>query len=229
MAVFLAAVLSGCSDGGGGSDRATEQGGGGATEVCGAFAKDAPASAALESVMGAERFTDDLSEPGKALDELRAASRTPLARTYRPQPVKYCWLLPAQKGPKDLQVEVNATPEVPAVDPMLADKATYFATGARAYSSAGLAKLYFMCRLEAPAHAITVETSVRGPGTVLGEDRQRRVQMATLANAAARQISEELGCQGDELATGVPPAVASPSSARDPVASPEQVHQEADK
>lgn len=117
----------------------------------------------------------------------------------------YCGLRPGEGGEKDLKIEVGAVKEAPEVDTRLSDKATYFTSGLRAYSSSGLGKLYFSCRLKAPAHEIVVETSVWGPGDVPETDQQQRTRLITLANAAARDVSAKLGCQGDDgLATGVP-------------------------
>ncbi|MEU4101629.1 hypothetical protein [Streptomyces tanashiensis] len=200
-AVAVAALLTSCS---GGGESTEEPKGLTAAEACGGFAGDAAATAALKAVLGGERFQDFFSKPDKALSGLRDAAAAPWADSYRPQPVTYCGLRPAEGGPKDLKIEVGAVRAAPAVDERLADKVTYFTSGLRAYSSSGLGKLYFSCRLKAPAHEIVVETSIWGPGGVPEADLEQRTRLITLGNAAARAVSAELGCEGDGLATGVP-------------------------
>ncbi|MFI8768492.1 hypothetical protein ACIGN6_26810 [Streptomyces sp. NPDC053792] len=206
--VAVAAVLTGC--GGGGEAPAAPEGLT-ATEACGGFAKDAAATAALKAVLGGERYEDDLSKPDEALTGLREAAAAPWADSYRPQPVRYCGLQAPGDASKDLKIEVNAVRQAPEADARLADKATYFTSGVRAYSSSGLGKLYFSCRPEAPAHEIVVETSIWGPGGVEETDLEQRTRLITLANAAARDVSAKLGCEGDGLATGVPAPAAKSS------------------
>ncbi|MFF5763544.1 hypothetical protein ACFY8F_13565 [Streptomyces tanashiensis] len=200
-AVAVAALLTSCS---GGGESAEEPKGLTVAEACGGFAGDAAATAALKAVLGGERFQDSFSKPDKALSGLRDAAAAPWADSYRPQPVTYCGLRPAEGGTKDLKIEVGAVRAAPAVDERLADKVTYFTSGLRAYSSSGLGKLYFSCRLKAPAHDIVVETSIWGPGGVPETDLEQRTRLITLGNAAARHVADELGCEGDGLATGVP-------------------------
>ncbi|MGW4744679.1 hypothetical protein ACWEPR_07820 [Streptomyces sp. NPDC004290] len=209
-ALAVAALLTSCSSGGGGDAPETPEGVP-AAQACGGFAKDAAATAALDAVLGGDRFEDNLSKPEKALTALRADAAAPWADAYRPQPVTYCGLLPAEGGVKDLKIQVNAVRDAPAVDPRLADRATYFTAGLRAYSSSSLGKLYFTCRLKAPAHEIVVETTVWGPADVPETDRAQRTRLITLANAAARDVAAKLGCEGDELGARVPPPVATSS------------------
>ncbi|CAM5234149.1 hypothetical protein SNARM312S_01028 [Streptomyces narbonensis] len=103
-AVAVAVLLTGCS-GGDAGDGAQEAKGLTAAEVCRGFAKDAPTAAALKAAMGSERFRDDLSEPDRALDLLKDATKAPPADSYRPQPVKYCRLLPAESEKDSLSIE----------------------------------------------------------------------------------------------------------------------------
>ncbi|MFE9737931.1 hypothetical protein [Streptomyces sp. NPDC006477] len=210
-AAVVAALLAGCS-GGDGGDATKEPEGLSAAEVCGGFAKDAPAAAALKAVLGSERFEDDLSKPDKAVARLRADAAAPWADSYRPQAVKYCGLRPVEGGQKDLGIDVGAVGKGPYLGPELAGKVTSYTSGLQAFSSSGLAKLYFSCRREAPARTIVVETAVRGPAGTPETDLEQRTRLITLANAAARQISEELGCEEDGLVTGMPAPTANPTS-----------------
>ncbi|MFE5910349.1 hypothetical protein ACFQ6B_14880 [Streptomyces wedmorensis] len=201
VAVAVAAVLAGCGGGGGGSE---EPEGLAAAEVCGGFAKDADAAAALKAVLGGGRFDDDLSQHDRAVARLRDDAAAPWADSYRPQPVKYCGLRPVEGGPKDIEVEVGAVGKGPYLGPELAGSVTSYASGVEAFSSAGTGRVYFSCRPEATAHAIVVGTTVRGPAGVPDTDLDQRTRLVTLANAAARGVAAELGCTDTGLVEGVP-------------------------
>ncbi|MFI9111470.1 hypothetical protein [Streptomyces venezuelae] len=203
-AVAAVAALASCSGGGDGGTKEPE--GLAAAEACGGFAKEEPVGAALKAVLGGDRFEDNYSKPDKAVARLRDDAAAKWADSYQPQPVTYCGLRPAEGGEKDLKIEVGAVGKGPYLGPALAPKVTSYTTGLEAFSSSGLGSVYFSCRLKAPAHAIVVETTVWGPAGVPETDLEQRTRLITLANAAARQVSAKLGCQGDKLATGVPAA-----------------------
>ncbi|MFE5971760.1 hypothetical protein ACFQ64_06335 [Streptomyces sp. NPDC056460] len=216
VAATVVALLSSCS-GGGGGDRTNEPSGLSASEVCrGGFAEDAAATAALKAVMGDGRFDDGLaeSEPDKALDELRKASPEQWAESYRPESRRYCWIWPAEGGgsEKDLQVQLSPAKSAPGLLPEHAKKVTSYASGLQAYASSGFSRVFFSCRMKAPAHQIVVETVVRGPAGIPDADPDQRTRLIALANAAARQVSKELGCEKDGLATGMPSPTAHPTS-----------------
>ncbi|MFB6839990.1 hypothetical protein [Streptomyces sp. NPDC056361] len=201
-AVVVAAVLTSCGGGGGGGTGEPE--GRAAAEVCGGFAGDAATAAALQAVLGGERFEDDTSRAERALGRLRDDAAAPWADSYRPQPVKYCGLAPAEGGPKDLRIEVGAVGKGPYLGPSLAPSVTSYASGIEAFSSSGVGHVYFSCRLKAPAHEIVVETTVRGPAGVPDTDLEQRTRLITVANAAARDVAAALGCADTGLADGVP-------------------------
>ncbi|MFE5593379.1 hypothetical protein [Streptomyces sp. NPDC056549] len=209
-AVAVAVILTSCS---GGGDATGEPKGLAASAVCGGFAKDAASTVALKSVLGGDRFEDDYSKPDKAIDRLREDAASPWADSYQPQPVTYCGLRPAEGGEKDLKIEVGAVGKGSYLSPKLAPKVTSYTTGLEAFTSSSLGSVYFSCRPEAAAHEIVVETTIWGPAGVPETDLAQRTRLITLANAAARNVSAELGCQGDRLATGVPVAIPNPSSA----------------
>ncbi|WP_406058705.1 hypothetical protein OG462_17780 [Streptomyces sp. NBC_01077] len=210
-AVAVAALLTSCS--GGNDDGGAEEAKGlAAAEVCGGFAKDGAAATALKAVLGSERFEDDLSKPDKALAGLRDDAAAPWDDSYRPQAVRYCGLRPVEGGPKDLKIEVGAVGKGPYLGSKLAPKVTSYTSGLEAFTSSGLGSVYFSCRLKAPAHEIVVETTIWGPAGVPETDLEQRTRLITLANAAARQVSKELGCEKDGLATGVPSPTANPTS-----------------
>ncbi|MCX5226505.1 hypothetical protein [Streptomyces sp. NBC_00233] len=210
-AVVVAALLTSCS--GGNDDGGAEEAKGlAAAEACGGFARDGAATTALKAVLGGDRFEDNYSKPDKALSRLRDDAAAPWADSYRPQPVTYCGLVPAVGGPKDLKIEVGAVGEGPYLGSKLAPKVTSYTSGLEAFTSSSLGSVYFSCRLAAPAHEIVVETTIWGPTGVPDTDLAQRTRLITLANAAARQVSKELGCEKDGLATGVPSPTANPTS-----------------
>ncbi|MFF9848236.1 hypothetical protein [Streptomyces litmocidini] len=201
-AVAVAALLTSCSD----KQAPAAPQGLTTAEACGGFAKEPAAAAALKAVLGDERFEDDLSKPEKALDRLRDDAAAPWADSYRPLPVKYCGLQSAEEVSRNLKIEVNATGKGPyGPDPKLAEKVTSYTSGLAAFTSSGLGHVYFTCRLKAPAHETVVETTIWGPAGVEETDLAQRTRLITLANAAARDVSAKLGCEGEDgLAIGVP-------------------------
>ncbi|MFD5368275.1 hypothetical protein [Streptomyces sp. NPDC127103] len=216
-AAAVAALLTSCSGGNDGGAGTNEPSGLSASEVCrGGFAEDAAATAALKAVMGGGRLYDGLakSEPDKALEELRKASPEQWAESYRPQPRRYCWIWPAGDGgsDKDLKIELSPAKSAPGLSPDHAKKVTSYASGLQAYASSGFSRIYFSCRMKAPAHEIVVETVVQGPAGIPDADPDQRTRLIALANAAARQVSKELGCEKDGLAVGVPSPTAHPTS-----------------
>ncbi|MEU2231836.1 hypothetical protein [Streptomyces vietnamensis] len=210
-ALAVAAVLTGCGGGGGGATKEPE--GLTAAEACGGFAEDVPVSAALKGVLGGDRFEDNLSKPEKAVERVREDAVAPRADSYRPQPVTYCGLQSAEEVSRNLKIEVVAAGKGPyGPGPKLAERVTSYASGLAAFTSSGLGHVYFSCRLKEPAREVVVETTIWGPAGVPDTDLEQRTRLITLANAAARQVSAKLGCQGEDgLATGVPARAAAAS------------------
>ncbi|MFC9395252.1 hypothetical protein ACFTWS_19135 [Streptomyces sp. NPDC057027] len=209
-ALAVAALLAGCS---GGGETTKEPEGLTAAEACGGFAKDSATTAALKAVLGGDRFDDNLSKPEKAVERVREDAAAPWADSYRPLPVTYCGLQSAEEASRNLKIEVVAAGKGPYdPDPKLAEKVTSYTSGLAAFTSSGLGHVYFTCRLKAPAHETVVETTIWGPAGVPDTDLEHRTRLITLANAAARQVSAKLGCQGEDgLATGVPAPAATAS------------------
>ncbi|MFD0151570.1 hypothetical protein ACWGQ4_07730 [Streptomyces sp. NPDC055721] len=210
-AVAVAALLTSCS--GGNDDGAAEEPSGlTAAEACGGFAKDAASTAALKAVLGGDRFEDNYSKPDRAIDKLRDDAVAPWADSYRPLPVTYCGLRPAEGGQEGLKIEVGAVRKGPYLDSELAKSVTSYASGRAAFTSSTLGHVYFSCRPKASAQEIVVETTIWGPAGVPDTDLEQRTRLITLANAAAKQVSAKLGCEKDGLATGVPSPTAHPTS-----------------
>ncbi|MFF3836125.1 hypothetical protein [Streptomyces sp. NPDC001930] len=159
--------------------------------------------------MGGGRFDEGFAKPEKALEQLREASPEQWAESYRPEMLRYCWFWPAEGGSeKDFQIQLRPARSAPELGPEHAKKVTSYASGLQAYASSSFSRIYFSCRLKAPARETVVETVVWGPAGVPETDPVRRARLVTLANAAARQVSGELGCSDTGLVEGVPPVKA---------------------
>ncbi|MFF0060720.1 hypothetical protein ACFYRC_04060 [Streptomyces sp. NPDC005279] len=201
-AVVVMAVTAGCTSNSDGGDEAKGKPAG---EVCGAFAAEAPAFAALKAIAGDGNFTSDLSEPDKVLDTLRKASRTEQSGKTRPQGIPSCWLLPAKGGELDLRIDSREALEVPDRDARLEKSVTYFSTGERASSSDSRATVYFKCRMKAPAHEITISGELQQSDENGAPEKGIRAHQVTVVNAAARKVAADLGCQNaTKLVNGVP-------------------------
>lgn len=201
-AVVVMAMTAGCTSNSDGGDEAKGKPAG---EVCGAFAADAPASAALKAIAGDGNFTSDLSEPDKVLDTLRAASRTEQSGKQRMQGISFCSLRPAKGGEKGLRIEFREALALPSRDAEDEAVATFFSTGELASSSDAFAPVYFKCRMKAPAHEIIIAAELERTGGDETSQKKIRANQITVANAAARKVAAVLGCQNDtKLVSGVP-------------------------
>ncbi|MGW2561690.1 hypothetical protein ACWCXB_21030 [Streptomyces sp. NPDC001514] len=203
VAVVVLAATAGCSSDSGGQE---EDQGMPAEQVCRGFAKDAPSSAALKAIAGDGNFTSDLSEPDEALKALREAALVEQSvKQQQIQGVEFCWLLPTKDGKSGLRINVREALGVPERDARLAETVTYFSSGERASSSDMGAKVFFKCRMKAPAHEIVIAAELSRSDNIDLPQKDIRAHQITLANAAARKIAADLGCQNDtKLVSGVP-------------------------
>ncbi|MCP3822478.1 hypothetical protein NLX86_31650 [Streptomyces sp. A3M-1-3] len=200
-AVVFMAVTAGCSSdsSGGEEDQGTP-----ADVVCGGFAKDAPSSTALKAIAGDGNFTSDLSEPDEVLKALREAALIEQSGKTRMQGIAFCWLLPTEDGKSGLRIEFREALGVPERDARLEETVTYFSSGESASSSDGVAKVFFKCRMKAPAHEIIISAELQRSDRIEAPPKDIRAHQITLANAAARKVAADLGCQDTQLANGVP-------------------------
>jgi hypothetical protein len=205
-AVVVMAVTVGCSSNGGGG---TEDQGKPPGEVCGAFAKDAPSSAALAAIAGKGNLTNRLSEPDEVLKALREAARTEQQGKERMKGIPFCWLQRAKDGKPVLHVTFREALALPSRDAADEAVATFFSTGELASSSVAFAPVYFKCRMKAPAHEILIAAELERSDENKAPEKDIRTNQMTVVNAAARKVAADLGCQNDtKLVTGQPrPAV----------------------
>ena len=107
------AVTAGCtSDSGGGEEAQGKP----ADEICGAFAKDAPSSAALKAIAGDEMLTSSLSEPDNVLKDLREAARTQQSGKKRMEGIPFCWLNSAKEGKPVFRLTLREALALPSRD-----------------------------------------------------------------------------------------------------------------
>ncbi|MFF0754544.1 hypothetical protein [Streptomyces sp. NPDC004267] len=195
------ALLAGCSSGNG-EPPAPERTA--AAEVCRGFAKEPAATAALKAVMGADHFEEMLFDPDKALEGLRDAIRVGQEDPTRLDGYVYCGLRPADPDKPRFKIVVQGVAGWPERDARLAGKTTWYRSGVQASATVVHGEVYFTCHLKPPAKGIVIQTDARAPAGLDYSNLRRRTELITLANAAARHISKELGCLDDKLAPGVP-------------------------
>ncbi|MGW4853005.1 hypothetical protein ACWEPZ_17440 [Streptomyces sp. NPDC004288] len=199
-AAALVLAATGCSTGG---DEAASPGQA-ASEVCGGFARQPDAAAALEAIAGeGARLTSDPSEPARVLSELRKAARTPQSGKQRMKGVPFCVLETAGDEKNVLDITFREALAVPGTGGVK-DIATIYSTGRRATSSDLYASVYFTCALPAPAHTIVLDAELERADENEADHPGIREQQITLANAAARHVAAELGCTDTELVDGLP-------------------------
>ncbi|WP_406058703.1 hypothetical protein OG462_17775 [Streptomyces sp. NBC_01077] len=199
-AAVLVMAAVGCTPG---SDSATSEGQS-ASEVCGGFAADPAAAAALEAIAGkGASLTSDGSEPDRVVTDLRKAARTPQSGKQRMKGIPFCTLETAGDEKNVLSITLREALAVPVSDASKEFVTTY-ATGRLATSSDLFASLYFTCRVKAPAHDILLAAELERADENEADHPGIRDQQITLANAAAQYVAAELGCAGTGLVKGVP-------------------------
>ncbi len=202
LPVVALAMTTGCSSDDSGGDKAQGES---AAEVCGGFAKSVASSAALEALAGEGKLSSKLSEPDKVLVGLRQAARTEQSAKTRQQGTPFCWLSPAEGGQAVLRIEFREALALPGRDADDEKVATFFASGALSSSSDSHASVYFKCTMKAPAHEIIISAELEGLRETEAASKDIRTNQITLANAAARDVATDLGCQNDtKLVSGVP-------------------------
>ncbi|WP_024761680.1 hypothetical protein [Streptomyces exfoliatus] len=208
-AVVLVMAAVGCTPG---SDSATPEGQS-ASEVCGGFAADPAVASALEAIAGkGASLKSDGSEPERVLTDLRKAARTPQnGKKSLLRGIPFCNLETAGDEKNVLNITLREALAVPKGD-SVKEFATFYSTGRRATSALLHASIYFTCRMPAPAHEIVLVAELDRADENEADHPGIRDEQITLANAAAHQVSAELGCEKDGLATGVPSPTAPPTS-----------------
>ncbi|MFD7444139.1 hypothetical protein [Streptomyces sp. NPDC059909] len=199
-AVVVLAASAGCSSG---VDDAAK--GKSAEEICGAIAKNAPASTAFKAIAGEGNLEDTLAEPDRLLKDLRAAALEPQSGKTRMKGIPFCWPRSAKDGKGVFMLTFREALALPGRSADDEKVATFFATGEQASSSDYYASVYFKCRMKAPAHEILIDAELERADENEASEKSIRVHQITVANAAARKVAADLGCQNDtKLVSGVP-------------------------
>ncbi|MFD3535639.1 hypothetical protein [Streptomyces sp. NPDC058664] len=205
--LLVAVLASACSAGGEAGPKGQS-----AAEVCGGFAKDPAVSSALEAIAGKDAsLTSAGSEPEKVRTDLRKAATTPQSGKKRTRGIPFCALETAGDEKNVLTITLREALAVPTGDAGKQSTTTY-STGRLATSSDLYASIYFTCRMKPPAHEMILDVELERADENEADHPGIRDEQITLANAAARKVSKELGCEEDGLATGVPTPTANPTS-----------------
>ncbi|WP_030816819.1 hypothetical protein [Streptomyces sp. NRRL F-2799] len=84
---------------------------------------------------------------------------------------------------------------------------TFYRTGASAASEERVSSIYFHCRMAKPKKDIIVNARLERESKVEISGKEAADNQMIVANAAARSVAQQLGCQGADLSTGTPKAI----------------------
>ncbi|BFO15822.1 hypothetical protein SHKM778_22100 [Streptomyces sp. KM77-8] len=198
--VLVSATASACSGSSEKEEGASQDG----STVCGSFARSDNLRSALQEATGADRFKDDRSQPDEALRTLREADgkldRDELAGA------PYCRIQSAESGKEVLNITIREALTTNQPDSYDEKYFTFYNTGESSYASEHTAAIYFRCTMGKPAKDILVHADLERPAKVRVSDERLSRGNIVLLNAAARQVSAELGCSAPTLSSGIPKA-----------------------
>ncbi|MGW6567477.1 hypothetical protein [Streptomyces sp. NPDC054975] len=173
-------------------------------EVCGGFAGRPFVAAALEAIAGKDvALTSSEAGLERVVRDLKAAGQTAQSGKSRTKGIPFCTLETTKDEKNVLSITFREALALPR-GRTNTDGSTGYATGERATSSDSFASIYFACRMEPPAHEIVVVAELERSDENEADHQGLRDDQITLANAAASDVAEALGCQNTGLATGVP-------------------------
>lgn len=200
VAIALLGTVSACSGG-------TQKGNAGvqASEVCGKFAHAPSVASALAKLAGTDRFSESGSEPAKALATLRASDGK--VDDSELDGVPQCVLRAPSGGEPLVTVSFREAVVVLKANPESEKTYTYYRTGASASASHRWATIYFRCHMTKPEKNLVINASLERESSVKLSGKQEVDHQMTVANAAAQNVAQLLGCQGTGLTAGVPRAV----------------------
>ncbi|MGW3115099.1 hypothetical protein [Streptomyces sp. NPDC001091] len=84
---------------------------------------------------------------------------------------------------------------------------TYYRTGASAASTDRVASIYFHCRMKSPKKDVIVNARLERESKVDLPGKEAADNQMIVANAAAKSVAQQLGCQGADLSKGAPEAI----------------------
>ncbi|MBV1945442.1 hypothetical protein [Streptomyces sp. BV129] len=176
-----------------------------AAEVCGKFAHESYVESALAKISGTARFSDNGSEPEKALAALRAADGK--IEDSEMEGVPNCLLRPPPGGEHLVTISVREAAIILQANPESEKMYTYYRTGASASSSDRFTSIYFRCRMANPKKNFIVNASLERESRVKLPGKEAADKQMIVANAAAKSVAQQLGCKGTNLSKGAPEAI----------------------
>ncbi|MGW3115097.1 hypothetical protein [Streptomyces sp. NPDC001091] len=200
VGISLLGAVSACSAGAPEEDAGIR-----AAEVCGGFAHDSAVESALAKISGTARFSDNGSEPEKALATLRAADGK--VENSEMDGVPNCLLRPPPGGEHLVTISVREAAIILKANPESEKMYTYYRTGASASSTDRFASIYFRCRMANPEKNFIVNASLERESRVKLPGKEAADNQMIVANAAAKRVAQQLGCKGTDLSEGAPQAI----------------------
>ncbi|MEU5595982.1 hypothetical protein [Streptomyces sp. NPDC020298] len=174
-------------------------------EVCDSFAAEGDVASALSRISDTDRFTDSGSKPEETLASLRSADgMVTSAEELQGSPL--CVLKPAGEDDPLLTIYLREASTVSKADSEKEKTFTLYDTGASAMATDRLASIYFHCRMSNPRKSIIVNGTLERENKVGVPRKETTDKQMLVMNAAARQVTDELGCAGADLAEGTPKA-----------------------
>ncbi|MFF9378759.1 hypothetical protein ACF1BB_30095 [Streptomyces griseoluteus] len=200
MAIALLGTISACSAGTQKRDEGVQ-----ASAVCGKFAHAPAVASALAKLAGTARFSENGSEPKRALATLRAADGK--VDDSEMDGVPQCRLRPPSGGDHLVTVSVREAVVILKANPESEKSYTYYRTGASASASHRWATIYFRCRMTNPEKNVIINASLERESSVKLSGKREVDDQMLVANAAAQDVAQQLGCQGTNLSKGAPEAI----------------------
>ncbi|MFJ6908538.1 hypothetical protein ACWERF_28685 [Streptomyces griseoluteus] len=176
-----------------------------AGEACGRLAHDPSVESALTKIAGTDRFSDHGSEPKEALATLRASDGE--VGAFETMGVPGCLLRPAEGGGQLVTVYFREAVVILKANAESEKTSTYYRTGASAASEGRVSSIYFHCRMTKPKKDIIVNARLERESKVKISGKEAADNQMLVANAAAQDVAQQLGCQGTNLSKGAPEAI----------------------
>ncbi|MER8028046.1 hypothetical protein ABTZ78_03575 [Streptomyces bauhiniae] len=176
-----------------------------AGEACGKFAHDPSVESALTKIAGTERFSDHGSEPKEALATLRASDGK--VGAFETMGVPNCLLRPAAGKGRLVTIYFREAVVILKANSESEKTSTFYRTGASAASEERVSSIYFHCRMAKPKKDIVVNARLERESKVKLSGKEAADNQMIVTNAAARNVAQQLGCQGTDLSAGAPQAV----------------------
>ncbi|MFG2814195.1 hypothetical protein [Streptomyces sp. NPDC048410] len=200
VAIALLGTVSACSGGVQEGDEGVQ-----ASEVCGKFAHTPSVASALTKLAGSGRLSEGGSEPEKAIATLRAADGK--VEDSEMDGVPSCLLRPPSGGDHLVTIYFREAVVILKANPESEKRYTYYRTGASASASHRWATIYFRCHMTKPDKQVVINASLERESDVKLSGKQEVDNQMLVANAAAKSVAQQLGCQGTNLSEGAPEAV----------------------